>query len=45
VRYRWIATYFASNDTEHDDAIVSASTFGVEALQAAIDAAMQKEQS
>ena len=44
-RYKWLSAYFVSDDTEHDDAIVSASSFGVDALHAAIDAAMQKEQS
>jgi hypothetical protein len=42
-RYRWLATYFVSDSTEHDDAIVSASTFGTDALNAAIDAAMKEQ--
>ena len=44
-RYKWLSAYFVSDDTEHDDAIVSASSLGIDALHAAIDAAMQKEQS
>jgi hypothetical protein len=42
-RYRWLATYFVSDSTEHDDAIVAASEFGIDNLNAAIDKAMKEQ--
>jgi hypothetical protein len=40
-RYKWLIEYFASDATNHDDAIVEASERGPEAITAAIDEVMK----
>jgi hypothetical protein len=40
-RYKWLIEYFASDDTQHDDAIVEASWAGHEAITTVIDEAMK----
>jgi hypothetical protein len=40
-RYKWLIYYLASEDTQHDDAIVEASERGPEAITAVIDEAMK----
>lgn len=42
-RYQWLVAYFVSDDTEHDDAIITASV-DVAGVTAVIDAAMEAKQ-